>query len=377
MTNTPSDYLLVLERLKSLTAHDMTRVLDLMRQQLTTPVTLLQTVAEHLLLAGGKHLRPMLCLVTAQLWSKTEWGNNAQQQNQWLINLAAAVELLHQATLFHDDVVDDSDLRRGKKTANNIWGNAMPVLVGDFLFARAFGLMVAVENKAVLELLSQTAATLALGEVWQLSLRHQLSQQQAPNPNAKPASTLAVSYDDYYAIIRAKTASLFSTALTVAALLKSDKTAQMALSQYGEKIGVIFQMVDDMLDYFSNRETIGKQPANDFLEGKITLPVILLIQELQHRQDKTQHAELLKLIESCFFSPSRHPHQELIENHPRNLKNFQQLQQAMQTYDIKTKAEILIKREIVQATEALRPLPNCAAKELLYDFANSSHTRFK
>jgi octaprenyl-diphosphate synthase len=223
------------------------RILDLIDQD----VPLIQQIAQHIIRSGGKRLRPSLVLACAQLC-----GYAGERH----IGLAAAVEFLHTATLLHDDVVDESTLRRGDETANAIWSNQASVLVGDFLLSRAFQLMVRDGSLPILALLSDTSAIISQGEVMQMAA----------------AGDLATSEEDYLRIIDAKTAALFSAAAAIGGLMTDRPQAECeALGRYGRSLGIAFQLVDDALDYAASQAVLGKAVGDDFREGKITLPVIL------------------------------------------------------------------------------------------------------
>jgi octaprenyl-diphosphate synthase len=214
-------------------------------------VTLIPTLASHLIAAGGKRIRPMLTLGAAKLC-----GYGGQHH----VALAACVEFIHTATLLHDDVVDESDRRRGNATANSLWGNQASVLVGDFLFSRAFQLMVGAGSLEVLEVLSRAAAVIAEGEVAQLL------------NNNDTATTEAAHLD----VIAAKTAALFAAACRVGAIIAGRPRAEAdGLESFGHELGIAFQLVDDVLDYAGQPGELGKVIGNDFKEGKVTLPVIL------------------------------------------------------------------------------------------------------
>ncbi len=216
-----------------------------------SPVALIPQLAAHIVAAGGKRLRPLLTLASARLCGYPGGTRH--------VNLAACVEFIHTATLLHDDVVDESLLRRGLASANAVFGNKASVLVGDFLFARAFQLMVEDGSLKVLEILSRAAATIAEGEVLQLVTQNDL----------------ATSEDRYLEVIRGKTAALFSAACEVGAVITARPLAeQEALAEYGLNLGIAFQLVDDALDYAADQATLGKTVGDDFREGKITLPVL-------------------------------------------------------------------------------------------------------
>lgn len=238
------------QQLWTISADDMGAVDAIILERMHSPVGMIPDLAQHLVGAGGKRLRPLLTVATARLC-----GYKGEAHHK----LAAAVEFIHSATLLHDDVVDESDLRRGKKPANLIWGNSASILVGDFLFARAFNLMVETGSMEALGILSNAASVIAEGEVQQLaSLRN-----------------LAMSEADYMDVIKAKTAALFAAATEVSPVIAGlDDTRRAALRDYGLKLGLAFQLIDDALDYGGQQAALGKSVGDDFREGKMTLPVI-------------------------------------------------------------------------------------------------------
>lgn len=236
---------------KELVGGDLDAVNRMVIDKLHSDVPLIPEVASHLIAAGGKRIRPMLTLLSARLC-----GYEGERH----IALATTVEFIHTATLLHDDVVDESDLRRGRNTANAVWGNKSPVLVGDFLFSRAFQLMVADGDLKVLKILSEASAVIAEGEVAQLMTANDMSTTE----------------EAYYQVIRDKTAALFRAATQVGAVVAGrDTDDEAALSTYGEELGVAFQLVDDALDYSARQAMLGKTVGDDFADGKVTLPVIL------------------------------------------------------------------------------------------------------
>jgi octaprenyl-diphosphate synthase len=239
------------EQLVSLVEADMGRVNQTIISRTGSDVTMIPEVANHLISSGGKRLRPMLTLATAALCGYRGDGH---------IKLAAGVEFMHTATLLHDDVVDESDMRRGKLAARMLWGNEASVLVGDFLLGQAFKMMVEVGSLPALDVLSSAATIIAEGEVMQLAA-------------AKDTTTTE---DAYLAVIRAKTAALFAAACEVGPILANrGKTAEAACRSYGANLGIAFQLIDDALDYGGQAATLGKNTGDDFREGKITLPVVL------------------------------------------------------------------------------------------------------
>jgi octaprenyl-diphosphate synthase len=234
-----------------LVAHDLNLVNAVILDRMQSDIPLIPELAGHLIAGGGKRMRPMLTLASARLL-----GYSGTRHHR----LAAAVEFIHTATLLHDDVVDSSDLRRGKRTANIIWGNPASVLVGDFLFSRSFELMVEDGSLKVLKILSNASAVIAEGEVNQLTAVRRLD----------------ISEERYLDIIGAKTAALFAAACRIAAVVaERSEGEEAALDTYGRNLGIAFQLVDDAIDYVSDASTMGKDAGDDFREGKMTLPVIL------------------------------------------------------------------------------------------------------
>ena len=226
--------------------------------RMDSPVALIPQLAAHIVAAGGKRLRPLLTLASARLCGYPGAGGGARQ-----VELATCVEFIHTATLLHDDVVDESQLRRGLASANAIFGNKASVLVGDFLFARAFQLMVEDGSLPVLRILSHAAATIAEGEVLQLQTQNDLSTTEA----------------QYLEVVQGKTAALFAAACEVGAVIaERPGVEQAALASYGMNLGIAFQLVDDALDYTANQATLGKTVGDDFREGKVTLPVLAAYQ---------------------------------------------------------------------------------------------------
>ncbi len=240
-----------LDVLTDLVKDDMRRVNDVIMARMQSPVALIPQLAGHLIASGGKRLRPMLTLATAKLC-----GYEGDRH----VPLAACIEFLHSATLLHDDVVDESRLRRGNDTANVLWGNQASVLVGDFLFSRAFQVMTDDGSLDVLRLLSGTSAVLAEGEVLQLITSNDVDTTE----------------DSYLQVISAKTAVLFAAACQIGAIVADRPAAEEeALESFGRNLGIAFQLADDALDYSAKQATLGKSVGDDFREGKITLPVIL------------------------------------------------------------------------------------------------------
>jgi octaprenyl-diphosphate synthase len=257
-----------LDRLLVATQAEMERVNALILQRADSHVELVPELARYLIEAGGKRLRPMLTIAAAMLFGRAKGAQ---------INYAAAVEFMHNATLLHDDVVDESDLRRGRPAARMIWGNQASVLVGDFLLGQAFMMMVEAGDIDALGVLSKAATIIAEGEVFQLA----------------KARDLKTTPDDYDQVIRAKTATLFEAAAEVGAMAGgADAAGRAALRDYGRELGLAFQLVDDVLDYRGESGAMGKNTGDDLREGKMTLPVILALAEANPAERKILVATL-------------------------------------------------------------------------------------
>ena len=236
--------------IQTLVKHDMEAVNALIQKCLHSEVALVNQVGHYIVNSGGKRLRPILVLLSARAFG---------YQGTDHINLAAIIEFIHTATLLHDDVVDASELRRGEKTANSVWGNETSVLVGDFLYSRAFQMMVDVKNMRVMEILSNATNIIAEGEVLQLLNCHEPDTSEA----------------DYLQVIRSKTAKLFEAAAQLGAIISEQSNEyEQAMIAYGMHLGTAFQIIDDVLDYNADTEEIGKNIGDDLAEGKPTLPLI-------------------------------------------------------------------------------------------------------
>ncbi len=271
-----------MQKIRQSVEKEFADVNQLIIEQLHSDVPLVENIGHYIVDAGGKRLRPMLALLMAGALSEDQ-----TQISRDHITFAAVIEFIHTATLLHDDVVDISSLRRGRPTANAEWGNASSVLVGDFLYTRAFQLLVAIGNMSVMQLMANTTNTIAEGEVLQLT--------KAGDPNTTEA--------EYFEVIKNKTAVLFAAATAGSALLSGKNTETIdQCYQYGLHLGTAFQLIDDVLDYTGNPETMGKNVGDDLAEGKPTLPLIyamkngtsqeaeLIRQAIQHKsQDKLEH----------------------------------------------------------------------------------------
>ena len=241
--------------LKNIAGSKLDDVTQQIKYKLASEIDLIHKMTEYHIKSGGKRIRPLLTLASAKLCGYKD-GNID-------INLAACIELIHNATLLHDDVIDNSDLRRGVKTANSVWGNQSSILIGDYLFSRCFEMMVEDGSQEILKLLSSTSSRIAQGEVLQLEYKGEIDLLE----------------ETYFNIINMKTATLFAAATRVGACLgNKNKKEKDALESYGKNLGLAFQIADDALDYFSTEKIFGKEIGKDFYEGKTTLPLIIIFQ---------------------------------------------------------------------------------------------------
>jgi len=260
--------------LKSSVEDKLVLVEERIKTKLISKVDLVEKMTKYHLDTGGKRLRALLTLGSSKLCGYEKGTRD--------VNLAACVELIHAATLMHDDVIDNGDLRRGKKTLNKIWGNQSSILVGDYLLSRCFEMMVEDGDQEVLKLLSSTSAEISQGEVLQLQHNREIDMLE----------------ETYLKIISSKTASLFAAATKVGAILSNQENkVKDALEFYGKNLGLTFQIADDTLDYNSELKLFGKEIGNDFFEGKVTLPIILLNQKANVNEKKD--------IKNCFLNPER------------------------------------------------------------------------
>ena len=271
------------ETIKQLLASDMSAVDAVIRTRLHSEVALVNQIGEYIVSSGGKRLRPALVVLSAKAFGYT---------GKYHYDLAAVVEFIHTATLLHDDVVDESELRRGRATASALFGNAASVLVGDFLYSRAFQMMVEVNNMRVMQTLADATNIIAEGEVLQLLNCHDANVEAA----------------NYLRVIHCKTAKLFEAAMRLGAILAGmDEATELAASKYGIHLGTAFQLVDDVLDYSGNEQDTGKHLGDDLAEGKPTLPLIYamkhgtesqatVVREAIEQGDITRFAEVLQVI---------------------------------------------------------------------------------
>jgi octaprenyl-diphosphate synthase len=301
----------------------------LIQQCLHTDVALIDQLSHYIINSGGKRLRPMLVLLSA---------NACQYQGDQHINLAAVIEFIHTATLLHDDVVDASQLRRGNMTANAVWGNEASVLVGDFLYSRAFEMMVDANNMRIMEIMSHTTNTIAEGEVLQLL-------------NCHDAETTETRYMD---VVSRKTARLFEAAAQIGAVLgEQSEHIETALANYGLHLGTAFQLIDDVLDYSASPEDTGKNVGDDLAEGKPTLPLIHAI----HKGTPNQAKLIRKAIENGGHD------------------NMQDVCAIIESTGAIPYTAHAAKRQADLAIAALNPLPDSASKEALYGLAEFSVDR--
>ncbi|MEJ2619328.1 MAG: polyprenyl synthetase family protein [Candidatus Thiodiazotropha sp.] len=318
-----------IKALRQLIANDMDAVDKLIIQQLKSDVVLINQIGAYIVHSGGKRLRPMIVLLAAQACG---YGGSKH------LNLAAIIEFIHTATLLHDDVVDGSDLRRNRETANAVWGNEASVLVGDFLYSRSFEMMVEVGQMPVMDILSHATNRIAEGEVLQLLNVH--------NPEASEA--------DYMEVIKRKTATLFEAGSRLGGVV-AEATAeqQQALADYGLHLGIAFQLVDDALDYHSSNDEIGKNIGDDLAEGKPTLPLI----QAMKKSDPQQRQQLATIIENG------------------GLDEIEFVLQAIQSSDAIRYTQQLAQQHAEQAKQALKLLPNSVYLQALADLADYSVAR--
>ena len=318
--------------LKSSVDEKLVLVEERIKKQLVSKVDLVQTMANYHLNTGGKRLRALLTLGSAKLCGYLKGGRD--------INLAACVELIHAATLMHDDVIDNGEIRRGKKTLNLVWGNQSSILIGDYLLSRCFEMMVEDENLEVLKLLSSTSVKIAQGEILQLQHKGETDMLE----------------ETYFKIISSKTAELFAAATKVGAILgnKNNKIKD-ALGFYGKNLGLTFQIADDTLDYNSDLNLFGKKIGNDFFEGKITLPIILLSQKANNLE-KNQIKN--------FFSKKN-----------RDEKNFQIILELIKKYNIVKECYKKAEHFINLASNSLSILENSEEKKIFENLTSFSLER--
>ena len=318
--------------LKNSVEDKLVLVEERIKTQLTSNVNLVQEMTAYHLKTGGKRLRALLTLGSAKLCGYLKGGRD--------INLAACIELIHEATLMHDDVIDNGEIRRGKKTLNFVWGNQSSILVGDYLLSRCFEMMVEDGNLEILRLLSSTSAQIAQGEILQLQHKGEIDMLE----------------ETYFAIISAKTGKLFAAATKVGAILgnKNNKTKE-ALEFYGKNLGLTFQIADDTLDYNSEINLFGKKIGNDFFEGKITLPIILLYQN-------ANNVEKIKIKE--FFIKKN-----------RDEKNFKEILELIKKYNIISQCYKKAEHFIDLASNSLSIFDNSEEKRILEKLTSFSLER--
>lgn len=315
---------MTINRIKSLVENDFNAVNTLIIETMQSQVGLIDNLSQHIINSGGKRLRPLLVLIASHACGYQ--GHNH-------IPLAAMIECFHTATLLHDDVVDESTLRRGKKTANSIWGSKASILVGDYLLTQSIQLLVQVGNMPILQLITDTSHQISCGEIKQLHNRH----------NA------ALNDEEYFEVIRAKTALLFAAGSCIGAhLSEADRETQQALYAYGLHLGNAFQLIDDALDYCSDAKTIGKNIGDDLADGKATLPLIHAMREGNSQQQRQIKESLQK--GSLQYLP------EILEA----LKETQALDYTKK----------VARREVDLALTALQILPASIYRNALADLAN-------
>ena len=325
-----------LETLQNAMADDMKAVNAMIITHMQSDVQLIPQLAQYLIAAGGKRIRPLLTLSCTALFDDDNLDENMNRAHR----LSAAVEFIHTATLLHDDVVDDSDMRRGKPSANIEFGNEASVLVGDFLFSRAFQLMVADGNLDVLRILSDASAIIAEGEVMQLSAQNNIN----------------TTINEYEAVIQGKTASLFAAACEVGPVIANqDSTTVCALRDYGMNLGMAFQVIDDVLDYSASRAKMGKAVGDDFREGKMTAPVLFAIERANN--DERQ-----------FW-------QRTLGDKDQKDDDLEQAQNLIKKHDSLTKTINMAHNYGDKAIESLSSIPDSPLKQTLIDLVSFTINR--
>lgn len=318
--------------LKSSVEDKLVLVEERIKTKLISKVDLVEKMTKYHLDTGGKRLRALLTLGSSKLCGYEKGTRD--------VNLAACVELIHAATLMHDDVIDNGDLRRGKKTLNKIWGNQSSILVGDYLLSRCFEMMVEDGDQEVLKLLSSTSAEISQGEVLQLQHNREIDMLE----------------ETYLKIISSKTASLFAAATKVGAILSNQENkVKDALEFYGKNLGLTFQIADDTLDYNSELKLFGKEIGNDFFEGKVTLPIILLNQKANVNEKKD--------IKNCFLNPER------------SESDFKSILGLIKKYDIINDCYLKAEYFIGLSSNSLSIFPDTKEKEILKKLTSFSLER--
>ena len=311
--------------LRDLLGNDIAALNQTIMDRMESPVPLINQLAAYIIAAGGKRLRPLLTLAIARALDY----NGSDH-----LKLAASVEFIHTATLLHDDVVDESDQRRGQASANAMFGNQASVLVGDFLFSRAFQLMVETHSLDVLRILSNASAVIAQGEVMQLA----------------STGNLALTRETYFEVIGAKTAALFAAAAEVGAVIaQADADIIQAVYDYGQYLGVAFQIADDVLDYQGSLQTMGKNSGDDFREGKITLPVVMALENATSEERSFWERTLVELKQNDF--------------------DFTHAQEILQKYNCVEKSLIIAREQAIAAQDALDKLPASPLRDVLKQIA--------
>lgn len=320
-----------IENISDILDADMKAMNDIILARMESNVPLVQQLAGYLIASGGKRIRPLLTLASTAIF-------DGEMRRAHL--LAACVEFIHTATLLHDDVVDQSDERRGQAAANAVFGNQASVLVGDFLFSRAFQMMVDDGNLDILRILSDASAIIAQGEVMQLTT----------------ANNLETTMDDYISVIQAKTAALFAAACEVGPIIANqdlDKARNMA--EFGMNLGIAFQIVDDVLDYSANQEKLGKTVGDDFREGKMTAPIIISLQKANAQ-------------EKDFW-------QRTLANKEQNDNDLEKAQKIIQHHEAFAKSMDIAKSYAARASENLKSAPESDLKNLLRDLVHFTISR--
>jgi len=328
-------------------AKDIEKVNEIIINFASGKSPLIKEISSHLVNSGGKRIRPLLLMIASNLFNR---NNSHNSLNNNVYYLASAIEMIHTATLLHDDVVDNSEVRRGKKTANSMWDNKSSILVGDYLFSIAFQLMVKTKNLEALALLSKVSSEIADGEVMQL----------------ENFAEINLTIEKYLEIINSKTAVLFSASTEVAGIINLGSYEEIdSLKIFGKNLGIIFQIVDDILDYIGDENSIGKQLGDDFFEGKITLPIIITIIEA----NKINNSQDVALIKEIFLKN--------LSSSDKDAKDFELILGLVKKYQSIKKSLDIANQHYQKAVNSLTVFQDSIAKEhlkqiLIYAFQRIS-----
>ena len=320
-----------ISKLQKFLSNELDRLDTVLKSRVHSRKEAIQIISEYIFSAGGKRIRPILTILCAKLFA---------YEGDRHINLAASVELIHTATLLHDDVVDESNMRRGKPTANKKWDNKICVLVGDFLFSQAFCLMAEDGDLEVLKILSKASAIIAEGEVMQAALEQNLS----------------LTSDEYFQVIESKTGELFAASCAIGGIVSNGTIAeQQALKNFGKNLGIAFQIIDDLLDYSAKQKGFGKNLGDDFKEGKVTLPIIIAYKQSNEEEKDFWYESFVKL--------------------KQNKDSLSKAIKILKKYDIFTQTKEIANSSIISARNIIEDFPKSDAQTFLLELLDFSIDR--